>query len=86
MSEFAAELSEVGISRLVLDKTRLSGNYDFSLQWTPQENPDGGEPLAGSSGPSIFTALQEQLGLKLEPAKAPIEVFVIDRVERPSEN
>jgi len=86
MDEFAAELSEVGISRLVLNETKLLGSYDFSLKWTPQENPDAGESLASTSGPSIFTALQEQLGLKLQPAKAPVEVLVIDRVERPSEN
>jgi uncharacterized protein (TIGR03435 family) len=87
------------LGRPVLDQTGLRGNYDFTLQWTPDEGhgsmanvqTDGGPgtvapPLPGSSGPSIFTAIQEQLGLKLEPTKGPLDVIVIDHVERPSEN
>ena len=74
--------------RTVLDKTGLKGNYDVTLNWAP----DDGQPtlLNGVSQeetrPSIFTALQEQLGLKLDSQKAPVEVLVIDHVERPSEN
>jgi uncharacterized protein (TIGR03435 family) len=74
--------------RTVLDKTGLKGNYDVTLNWAP----DDGQPtlLNGvpqeETRPSIFTALQEQLGLKLESQKAPVEVLVIDHVERPSEN
>jgi uncharacterized protein (TIGR03435 family) len=77
----------------VLDKTGLAGKYDFKLTWTPDETQTG-RPGAGTaaggaaneSGPAIFTALQEQLGLKLESAKAPVEMLVIDRAEKPSEN
>jgi uncharacterized protein (TIGR03435 family) len=62
----------------VLDKTEIAGQYDVELHWTPEDSP---EP-----GPSIFSALQEQLGLRLESARAPQEIVVIDHVERPSEN
>jgi uncharacterized protein (TIGR03435 family) len=85
------------LGRLVIDQTGLKGNYDWTLKWTPDQGvpmfkgPDGGEPSADarppdSSGPSIFTALEEQLGLKLESRKGPIETLVIDSIERPSEN
>ena len=69
--------------RPVFDKTGLPGFYDFTLDWTPDH---GGPPPPNSSGIDIFTALQEQLGLKLEPQKAPIEIVVIDHAEKPSEN
>jgi uncharacterized protein (TIGR03435 family) len=78
--------------RMVVDKTGLTGNYDFKLDFTPEPGqmapPPPGvekEPLP-PPGPSIFTALQEQLGLKLQSAKGPVEVIVIDRVEKPSAN
>ena len=87
------------LGRDVLDQTGLKGNYDFTLTWTPEQGemmmprgPEGGNPGAesapapDSSGPSIFTAIQEQLGLKLESTKGPVEVLVVDHVERPSEN
>jgi uncharacterized protein (TIGR03435 family) len=66
----------------VVDKTALQGDFAFELEWTPDPSP----APADDSGPSIFTALQEQLGLKLEPQKGPVEILVIDHVERPSEN
>jgi uncharacterized protein (TIGR03435 family) len=69
--------------RTVIDKTGLTGLYDFELQWTPDDTR-ADSPIA--SGPSIFTALQEQLGLKLEPATAPLSVLVIDSAEHPSAN
>jgi uncharacterized protein (TIGR03435 family) len=62
----------------VVDQTGLKGRYDFTLKWA-QEGGDSQEP-------GLFTAIQEQLGLKLVPAKAPVEVIVIDHVEKPSEN
>jgi uncharacterized protein (TIGR03435 family) len=73
-----------------VDKTRLKGRYDFTLEWEPDDAP----PMAGSDNglppdpgnASIFTALQEQLGLKLEPQKEPIGILVIDRIEAPSAN
>ena len=85
------------LGRLVIDQTGLTGNYDWTLKWTPDlstpmlKGPDGGRSLADapppdSSGPSIFTALEEQLGLKLETRKGPVETLVVDSIEKPSEN
>ncbi|MGH9236685.1 MAG: TIGR03435 family protein [Vicinamibacterales bacterium] len=68
--------------RAVLDRTGLTGAYDFELKWTPSLGTDA--PSADAV--SIFTAVQEQLGLKLEGGTAPLDVLVIDRIERPSEN
>jgi uncharacterized protein (TIGR03435 family) len=68
--------------RLVVDKTKVNGFFDFHLQFVPEE-------LMGSpdvSGPTIFTAVEQQLGLKLESARGPVEVLVIDSVSKPSEN
>ncbi|HEY4085145.1 MAG TPA: M56 and DUF3738 domain-containing protein [Bryobacteraceae bacterium] len=67
--------------RKVIDKTGLTGTYNIRLKWAPP----AATPADGS-GPSLFTVLPEQLGLKLEPQKTPMEVFVIDRAEKPSEN
>ncbi len=72
------------LDRQVIDKTGLTGSYDFELKWTPDAGPDG--PLPPSDTPSLFTALSDQLGLKLESAKGPVQVWVIDGVERPSLN
>jgi bla regulator protein blaR1 len=78
-----------------VDKTGLTGKYDFVLEWTPDPGADARaqgfgdgvtEPAPAPGGPSIFTALQEQLGLRLESQKGPVENIVIDRVEKPSEN
>jgi len=65
--------------RLIVDRTDLKGKYEVALQWAFNDE-------VANAGPSLFTALQEQLGLKLEPAKAPVDVVVIDHIERPSEN
>ena len=85
-------------ARDVLDKTNLTGKYDINLEYTPEQGqfqaPPGGAPPPGlpplpqadPNGPSLFTALQEQLGLKLESQKGPVEILVIDRVEHLSEN
>lgn len=67
--------------RLVLDRTDLPGNYDYELHWTPGPAPG---VSTDSNNPSIFTVVEEQLGLKLEPSKAPVDVLVIDHVERPT--
>ena len=97
MTSLANMLSQQ-LHRTVLDKTVLTGKYDIELNWTPDQ---GSEPMfkgaegspqradaaaPDSSGPSIFTALQEQLGLRLQSAKGPVETIVIDHVEMPSEN
>jgi uncharacterized protein (TIGR03435 family) len=85
------------LERVVIDKTELKGVYDYNLKWTPQLGQGGPEsigmsadtpftPPTESNGPSIFTALQEQLGLRLVSQKGPVEMIVIDSVERPSAN
>jgi bla regulator protein blaR1 len=66
----------------VVNKTGLTGKYDFTLTWTNQLTADD----SGSDAPSLFTAVQEQLGLKLVPTRQQVEVIVIDHIERPSEN
>jgi uncharacterized protein (TIGR03435 family) len=67
--------------RPVIDKTGLTGSYSFSLEWTVD-----GTPADVATGPSIFTAVEEQLGLKLESSKAPTEILVIDHAEKPTQN
>ena len=73
--------------RPIVDKTGLTGQYNFTLHWTPVDPSPGTAPTdPGEQGPSLFTALEEQLGLKLTPAKEQVEVIVVDSVEKPSEN
>jgi uncharacterized protein (TIGR03435 family) len=81
------------LGRTVVDKTGLTGNYDFTLEYAPDEGGPAppARPPDGSAAPteprvSIFTALQEQMGLKLESTKGPVDVVVIDHIEKPSEN
>jgi uncharacterized protein (TIGR03435 family) len=75
------------LHRQVLDKTGLTGKYDFVLQWSPDEASGESPDASGANqAPSLFTALQEQLGLKLESTKVPVDTIVIDHVEMPSEN
>jgi uncharacterized protein (TIGR03435 family) len=76
----AQELSKIA-GRVVVDKTSLDGRYDFKLRWTPDD-----AVTADSEVPTLFPAIQEQLGLKLEPAKEPVPVLVIDHVEPPTAN
>ena len=77
--------------RMIIDKTGLTGNYDYSMKWTPEwmsaraQQADA-SPDSDSAGPSLLTALRDQLGLKLVPEKAPIQVLVIDHVEPPTAN
>jgi len=81
VARLAGELSFVG--RQVIDRTALIGAFDVDLEWAPDQP---GAALSPDAGASVFTALQEQLGLKLEPSTAPVEVVVIDSAERPAEN
>jgi uncharacterized protein (TIGR03435 family) len=67
------------LGRIVVDKTQLNGSYDFILDWASDQAPD-------SSAPSLVTALRDQLGLRVEQQKSPVEVLVIDTLNRPSEN
>lgn len=100
LSALASALSDQ-LGRRVLDETGFKGNYDLTLHWTPDEaqaptamgapgGPDGRPPgdsaLPPDTGPSIFTALEEQLGLKLDSRNSPVDTFVIEHIERPSEN
>jgi uncharacterized protein (TIGR03435 family) len=81
MADFSLEL-EFLADKPVVDQTGLTGGYDFSLNWTeddaPQQDPN--------AAPGLFTAIQEQLGLKLEAKKSPADVLVIDHIDRPSAN
>jgi uncharacterized protein (TIGR03435 family) len=91
MAEFASTLQRGVLDRPVVDRTGLTGKYDFDLEWTPDETQFGGRlsmtaNAAESAKQDIFAALREQLGLRLEATKGPIETLVIDKVERPSEN
>jgi uncharacterized protein (TIGR03435 family) len=81
MALFSDILSDQ-VQRTVIDKTGLTGSYDLALQWSREDSRDADVDTA----PSIFTALPEQLGLKLQPAKGPVETLVVDHVEMPSEN
>ena len=93
MPQLALKLAEV-LHQPVLDATGVTGKFDLKLEWTPddmQARPPSADPHAGNApdagtGPSIFAALQEQLGLKLESGKVSAEVLVIDSAEKPSEN
>lgn len=87
ISLLARELAPV-VNRVVLNRTGLTGRYDLTLRWTPADAPT---PLLNGAPdpnppPDIFTAIQEQLGLKLESTKGPVPVLVIDHIERPTEN
>jgi uncharacterized protein (TIGR03435 family) len=89
MGEFASLMQRAVLDRPVVDKTGLSGKYDFDLEWAPDESQFGGEgPAASAEAPSapFFTAIQQQLGLKLEATRGPIEALVVDAAERPSAN
>lgn len=80
-----AELS-LALGRTVIDKTGLTGVYDLSLTWSSTDSTAQPAVVDPSLGPAIFTAVEEQLGLRLEPAKGPVPILVIDHIERPSEN
>lgn len=79
-----APLISVVVQRPVVDRTGLPGLYDIELTFTPNQPP--GSDLTNPDAPSVFTALQEQLGLKLDAERELVEVLVIDRIERPTEN
>jgi len=88
MPALASILSRM-TSRPVQERTGLDGAFNFTLMWTPDEfqrpDPLGRAPV-NAEAPSLFSALQEQLGLKLESTRAPVDIVVIDHIERPSEN
>jgi uncharacterized protein (TIGR03435 family) len=81
--------SDAAVDRPVLDRTGLSGAFDFTLEWTPQFDgplPAGSTFQPDPTGPTFMEALKEQLGFKLEPQTGPVDVFVVDHVEQPSAN
>ncbi len=80
LSQLVTQLTQA-LGRTVENRTGLTGKYDFTLTWTPEDQSSD-----STAGTSLFTALQEQLGLKLSPAKAPVPVLVVDHLERPSQN
>jgi uncharacterized protein (TIGR03435 family) len=93
VADLAGVLQGAVLDRPVVDQTGITGRWDFILHWTPDEfqfasfgpRPPA-PPASGPAAPDLFTAMQEQLGLKLEATKAMSEVLVIDKVQKPSEN
>jgi uncharacterized protein (TIGR03435 family) len=81
-----------GVGRIVVDRTGLAGTFDIDLRWMPERpfidatQSAAATPMVDSSEPPLFTAIREQLGLKLERTRGPVDVLVIDRVERPRPN
>jgi uncharacterized protein (TIGR03435 family) len=93
MADFAGLLQTAVLDRPVVDQTGLTGRFDFTLNWTPDESQFAGMGIKvpapsdkPDAPPGLFTAIQEQLGLKLDSTKAPVDVLVIDHVEKPSAN
>lgn len=94
IGDFAGFMQSIVLDRPVVDQTKLDARYDFTLDWTPDETqfpnrtgPAPPPPAADAdSFPDLFTAMQQQLGLKMESTKAPVDVIVIDKVEKPSDN
>jgi uncharacterized protein (TIGR03435 family) len=92
MTDMASLMQRVMLDRPVVDQSGLTGRYNIALKWAPDDtqfiqmnlrlaSPPGADPL-----PDLVTAFQEQLGMKLESTEAPVDVIVIDKVSRPSEN
>jgi uncharacterized protein (TIGR03435 family) len=89
MAELASVMQRAALDHPVLDKTGLSGRYDFDLEWTPDETQFSGvlgRSPDDSAKPGLFAAIHQQLGLRLESTKGLVDVLVIDHAERPSEN
>jgi uncharacterized protein (TIGR03435 family) len=89
MGEFVSLLQRAVLDRPVADKTGLTGKYDFDLEWAPDETQFGGDvPVASAEAPAapLFSAIQEQLGLRLTATRGPVEALVVDKAEHPSSN
>jgi len=89
MAEFTSLLQRAVLDRPVVDKTGLAGRYDFDLTWAPDETQfGGGVPVPSADAPAapFFTAIEQQLGLKLEATRGPVNALIVDGVERPSAN
>jgi uncharacterized protein (TIGR03435 family) len=91
MGEFADFLQSRILERPVVDQSNLTDRYDFTLEWKPDQtqlgpNPPAQLPANIEDRPDLMTAIRVQLGLKIESGKTPVEVMVIDKVSKPSEN
>ena len=93
MGDFVGLLQNAVLDRPVLDKTGVSARWDFTLNWTPDDSQFGGlaaklpPPADGTATPpALYTAIQEQIGLKLDATKSAADVFVVDHIEKPSDN
>jgi uncharacterized protein (TIGR03435 family) len=98
MAELAGRMLSSYVEQPVVDQTGLTGRFDVHIEFVPDYRrsgpvtlngvvtPDVAAPPADPAGPSIFAALQEQLGLKLAPGKAPLDVLIVDHAEKPSAN
>jgi uncharacterized protein (TIGR03435 family) len=93
IADFTGLMQSAVLDKPVVNQTGLTGKYDFTLLWTPDDSQFQGmgakiPPPTDSANapPNLYTAIQEQIGLKLEATKAPADVMVIDHVEKPSEN
>jgi uncharacterized protein (TIGR03435 family) len=89
LGQFCQMMQQVVLDRPVIDQTGVAGKFDFQLRFTPDDSQFNGHPPRvppQTDTPGLFEALQQQLGLKLAPGKAPVDVLVIDQVEKPSEN
>lgn len=94
MKDFCHGMQEAVMDKPVVDQTGLTDRYDFTLNWTPDQSQFASfgahipppNPDDQNAPPSLFTALQEQLGLKMEVTKANVDVMVIDHIEKPSAN
>jgi uncharacterized protein (TIGR03435 family) len=86
MANFATFLQRFVLDRPAVDQTDIAGHFDLVLRWTPDNLRAGESQENAAAPPGLFTAMKEQLGLKLQPTKAATDVFMIDRIEKPSEN
>jgi uncharacterized protein (TIGR03435 family) len=93
MQDLAGVMQRAVLDRPVIDQTKITGRYDFTLNWTPDQSQFGGVGAGtapstndANAQPSLATAMREQLGLKLDAIKAPVDVLAIDHVEFPSDN
>jgi uncharacterized protein (TIGR03435 family) len=84
LSETLTQVLSRELGRVVIDSTGIAGRYDLTLKWADDDSTPAATPDEADPGPSVFTAIQEQLGLKLESTKGPVKVLVIDHAEIPS--
>jgi uncharacterized protein (TIGR03435 family) len=88
IADFSGELQRIVLDRPIVDRTGLTGTFNIQIAFT-REDPQSlgmGPPLPDNAAPTLFTAIQQQLGLKLEPTKAPVDILVIDYAEKPTAN